>query len=110
MRLTPHYPAHILGTFGYSSFQLRRYDDALWAGEKFLERSRRGEAADWLPSFLLAVTYSELGQDDEARKHAAEILNANPNWNFEVMKRIFVYKNQSDLDRLLNAGRKAGLK
>ena len=109
MQLTPHYPPFVLGTLGYSSFQLRRYDDALWAGERFLERSRRGEAADWLPRFLLIVTYSELGRDEEARKHAAEILKANPNWSLEVMKRVFVYRNQSNLDRLVKAGLKAGL-
>jgi hypothetical protein len=58
---------------------------------------------------LMVAIYSELGQEEKARKYAAEFLTANPNWNLEVMKRLFVYKSQSDLDRLLNAGRKVGL-
>jgi len=110
MRLTPYYPALPLATLGYSSFHLRRYDDALSAGEKLLERCRKSEVPDWTGYLLMVVTYSELGQEENARKYATEFLSANPNWNLEVLKRVWVYKNQSDLDRLLNAARKAGLK
>jgi len=110
MRLTPFYPAAPLATLGYSSFHLRRYDDALSAGEKLLERCRKGELPDSIGYLLMVAIYTELGQEEKARKYATEFLSANPNWNLEVMKRFWVYKNQSDLDRLLNATRKAGLK
>jgi adenylate cyclase len=110
MRLTPYYSALPLAILGYSSFHLRRYNDALSAGEKLLERSRKGELPDSMGYLLMVATYTELGQEENARKYATEFLSANPNWNLEVMKRRYVYKNQSDLDRLVNAVRKAGLK
>jgi len=109
IRLTPHYPAHFPSVLGYSSFFLRRYDDALWAGEKLLERSRKGELPDSWGYLLITATYSEMGQEEKARKYATEFLSANPNLNWEVMKRNYPYKNQSDLDRLFNAWGKAGL-
>jgi tetratricopeptide (TPR) repeat protein len=109
MRLTPHYPASALGILAYSSLQLRRYDDALSAGQELLERSRKGESPEWIGFFLMVAIYSELGQAEKARKYAGEILKANPNWTLELAKRFLIHKSQSDLDRLLNAGRKAGL-
>jgi adenylate cyclase len=110
MSLLPYYPPNLLGSFGFSSFHLRRYEDALWAGEKFMDRFRRGETNDWVPPFLMVVIYSELGQEEKAREYAAEILKINSKWNFELMQKLFHYKNQSDLERLIVAGRRAGLK
>jgi len=109
MRLTPYYPVNTLMLFAYSSYHLRRYDDALSAGERLLERCRKGDFPEWHAHLLMVVIYSELGQQERARKHAAELLNANPNWNLERWKRSQFYKNQSDLDRLVNVARKAGL-
>jgi len=109
MRLTPYYPAHFPSVLGYSSFQQRRYDDALWAAEKLLERCRKGELPDSWGYLLIIATYSEMGQQEKAQKYAAELLSANPNLKLEVLMRNYPYKNQSDLDRLLNAWRKAGL-
>jgi TolB-like protein/Flp pilus assembly protein TadD len=109
MRLTPHYPPHFLNQLAYNSFFLRRYDDALSAGEKILERCRKGEMAAWIGYILMVAIYSELGQEEKARKYAAEFLSANPNWTLQVIDKMWPYKDQSYLNRLLNAGRKAGL-
>jgi TolB-like protein/Flp pilus assembly protein TadD len=108
MRLTPHYPPIFLMNLAYNLFFLRRYDDALSAGEKLLERCRKGQLAGWIGNLLMVAIYSELGQDVKARKYAADILNANPNWNLKVIEGLWPYKEQP-LNRLLNAGRKAGL-
>jgi adenylate cyclase len=109
MRLTPYYPALYLVTLGFCSFHLGRYDEALSAGEKVLERSRKGELADWFGYLLLVVVHSELGDEEKARTYAAELLRANPNWKLRYAKKVFAYKNKSDLERVLSAGRKAGL-
>ncbi|MEW6665706.1 MAG: tetratricopeptide repeat protein [Thermodesulfobacteriota bacterium] len=109
MRLTPYYPVNTLLVFAYSSYHLRRYDDALSAGERLLERCRKGEFPEWHAHLLMVAIHSELGQEERARKYATELLNASPNWNLETWKRSQFYKNQSDLDRLVNAARKAGL-
>jgi len=55
----------------------------------------------------MVATYSELGQEERARKNAVDLLTANPNWKFNL--RAYPYKNQSDVDQLINAWRKAGL-
>jgi adenylate cyclase len=110
MRLTPYYPAIFLWTLGYSSFHMRRYDDALWAGEKLLERCRKGELPNWYGYALMVAIYSELGQEEKARQYAAEMLAANPNLNWNSIAGAYPYKNQSDVDQLVNAWRKAGLK
>jgi len=109
MRLTPYYPALYLVTLGFCSFHLRRYDEALSAGEKLLERCRKGELADWFGYLLLVAVHNELGDEEKARAYAAEFLRANPNWKLRYAKKVFAYKNESDLERILNAGRKAGL-
>jgi adenylate cyclase len=109
MRLTPYYPALYLVTLGFCSFHLGRYDEALSAGEKVLERSRKGQLADWFGYLLLVVVHSELGDEEKARTYAAELLRANPNWKLRYAKKVFAYKNKSDLERVLSAGRKAGL-
>jgi TolB-like protein/class 3 adenylate cyclase len=109
MRLAPHHPPPFLIPLAYHSFFLRRYDDALSAGEKLLERSRKGQLVGWIGYLLMVAIYSELGQDAKARKYAADILNANPNWNLKVIEGMWPFKDQSHLNRLLYAGRKAGL-
>ena len=109
MRLAPHYPAPFLTNLAYHSFFLRRYDEALSAGEKLLERCRKGDLPAWFGYLLMVAISSELGQDEKARNYAAEILKTNPNWSLEAIEGMWPYKDQSYLNRLIEAGRKAGL-
>jgi len=109
IRLTPYYPAAPLLVLGYYSFLLRKYDDALSAGEELLARSRKGQAPNWWGYVLMIAIHSELGEEDKARQYGAEILNADPNWNLQIWKITMPSKNQSDMDRILDAARKAGL-
>jgi adenylate cyclase len=109
MRLCPYYHAMNLRVFGFSSFFLRRYDDALWAGEKLLDRVRKGEVPPRLGNLMMTAIYSELGQEEKARMYAAEILKAEPNFSLERIKFHLPYENQSDMDRILNAARMAGI-
>jgi len=110
IRLTPYYPAAPLLVLGYYSFLLRKYDDALSAGEELLARSRKGQAPNWWGYVLMIAIHSELGEEEKARQYGAQILNADPNWNLEIWKITMPSKNQSDMDRILDAARKAGLK
>jgi tetratricopeptide (TPR) repeat protein len=109
MRLTPHYPAVISGISGWSSFFLRRYKDALASGEEAVRGVKTGEIPVWLGNILMVAIYSELGQQDKTHKFASEIMGASPKWNLEVFRGMFPLKNQSDMDRVVNAARKAGL-
>jgi hypothetical protein len=66
---------------------------------------------DLLPAHQgLAVIYSELGREEEARAEAAEVLKISPKYSLEVLRQQSPYKDQAVLERELAALRKAGLK
>jgi hypothetical protein len=61
---------------------------------------------------LLANTYTIMGREKEARAEGAEVLRINP--KFSVEKHIktspMLWKDQSEIDEVINIFRKAGLK
>ena len=57
----------------------------------------------------LAIAFSALEREEEARAVAAEILGKNPKFSLAGWSRRQPYKNPSDLERLLDQARKAGL-
>jgi tetratricopeptide (TPR) repeat protein len=59
---------------------------------------------------LLAAIYSEMGREHEARAEAAEVLRLNPRYSLEVMRQRWPSKDPAQLERLLTALRKTGLK
>ena len=83
-----------------------RYEEAIAAFKKALTRN-----PNLLPAHVnLAVIYSELGREEEARAEVAEVLRINPNFSLEVLRQRLPYKDPADLERYLAALRKAGLK
>ncbi len=58
---------------------------------------------------LLAATYHESGQEEQARAEAAEILRINPHYSLAVVQRV-PYKDSASMERQLTALRQAGLK
>lgn len=58
----------------------------------------------------LAACYSALGREDEAREEVATILKLNPRLSLGYLAKTLPYKNQADLEKVLNDLRKAGLK
>ena len=66
---------------------------------------------NYLPARVsLAICYAELGQEEEARAEAAEILRLMPNFSLEGAKQRWPFKDSAVLERDLAALRKAGLK
>ena len=52
-----------------------------------------------------------MGREKEARAEAEEILRINPKFSLDYFaKKSAPYKNQSEIDKVVNAMRKAGLK
>jgi adenylate cyclase len=51
----------------------------------------------------------QLGELEEARKEAAEVLRINPGYTIEGIKRLFVYRDPKDTEHILDGLRKAGL-
>jgi adenylate cyclase len=62
-----------------------------------------------LPHLWLAAAYAQLGQLEQARKEAAEVLRINPGFTIEGWKRLAVFKDPKDLDHNIDGLRKAGL-
>jgi adenylate cyclase len=109
MRLSPYYPAIVLSLYTLANFSAGQYEEALAANKKLLDRAKKGEFNFWWPHIYFTMIYSELGQENEAREHAAELLKIDPNFTLEKFRKRLPYKNQGDTEHAINALRKAGL-
>jgi len=59
----------------------------------------------------LGTAYSLMGREEEARVEAEEVLRINPKFSLDhFVKTAAPYKDQSEVDKIINAMRKAGLK
>jgi adenylate cyclase len=58
---------------------------------------------------LLAASYAELDQLQEAKKYIAEVQKSQPGWTFDVLYKRIQMKDKAEKDRLFSAYRKAGL-
>jgi adenylate cyclase len=106
MRLNPHYPPFYVFQLGEAYRFTGRYEEAMAAYKRALTRN-----PDLLLAHVcLAVIYSELGREEEARAEAAEVLRLNPKYSLEVMRQMSPYKDPAVLERMIAALRKAGLK
>jgi adenylate cyclase len=106
MRLNPRYPFSYLSWLGMAYRLTGRSEEAIAILKAAVTRN-----PDFLPPhFHLAVIYSELGWEEEARTEAAEILRISPNFSLEVWRQRLPFKDPAVLERQLAALRKAGLK
>ena len=106
MRLNPLYSVRYSWSLGHAYLMTRQYEKAIAAVQRALKQN-----PDFLPPhILLAIIYSELGREEEARDEAAEVLRINPNFSLEVWRQWRPYKDQAELERILNGLRRAGLK
>lgn len=58
----------------------------------------------------LVTAHSMAGQEQEARAAATEVLKINPKFSLEQYAKTLYFKNQADVDKTIQALRKAGLK
>ena len=104
-RLDPFHPPSLLGFLGHAHYALKRYSEALPPLREFASRAPNHRGAHgWL-----AATYGQLGQLEQARAHAAEVLRLEPDCSLSRYGRLIVYRNPDDADHLLDGLRKAGL-
>jgi TolB-like protein/predicted Zn-dependent protease len=106
MRLSPYYPAWYLWALGFAYFFTGQHEEAISGYKVMLDRDEFlfGAHAG------LARAYSELGRNEEAREHLAEVLRINPKLSLSLVKKMNPFKNQADLERVVEAWRKIGLK
>jgi adenylate cyclase len=97
IRLSPYYPAWYLTVLSHAYRDAARYEEALESYRQLLDRCENGEC------------HMELGQAEEARQHATEVLRIHPNFSLESWRRGFAYKDPAHADRLVETLVKAGL-
>jgi adenylate cyclase len=101
MRLNPYHPDWYWTDLAIGLYAARRYAEALDANRRI--------AAWKSPAHLarLAACHAQLGDLDEARAQAAELLRLKP--DFRISALTSSYKNRDDVEHELDGLRKAGL-
>ena len=102
MVLDPHYPAFYLYVKGFAYFSLERYEQAA----EFLERALDRNPALFTPNIILISTYAHLGRIDAAKERLAE--HPTP-LNIEWIKYYWPYRRPTDIARLVDGLRQAGV-
>jgi len=105
----PYFPAYFWSYLAESQRGTERFEEAISAYENLLDRCLKGEYPLILAHAGLAGTYMEAGQEEKARAHAAEVLKIKPSFSLDSVRKLARFKNQADLDRVIDALRKAGI-
>jgi TolB-like protein/Tfp pilus assembly protein PilF len=105
MRLNPQYPASYVFSLGQAYYLTGRYEDAVATFKRVLARNPDHFNAH----AFLAASYSELGQEENARAEVAEVLRISPTYSLGTTKERMPYKDPAAWEQFLDALRKAGL-
>jgi tetratricopeptide (TPR) repeat protein len=105
LRLNPKPPYWFFFTSAGVYYHNGMYEEAVTEVKKGLEIAPNSVFLH----YRLAASYSALGKEKEARAEIAELLRLNPKLTLADYSKALPYKNQSDLDTVLNDLRKAGL-
>jgi adenylate cyclase len=106
MRLDPLYSDIALYFLAEALVSLGRFDEAVEALNRRLERNPNSETS----YALLASCYGHLGEIAESRSAWAEAMKIAPNFSIEWQRRILPFKNPDDFARRIEGLRKAGLR
>lgn len=105
MRLSPRSPGWFLSELARADFQLGRYVEAA----ELLRRQLRAEPDDGQALILLAATEAAAGHQQQAEMALARFLVPRPAYTLDDYAQGEFYKRAEDLQRVLDALRKAGL-
>jgi len=107
IRLNPNAEAYNLAFFGNALRMAGRFEEAVSEYKKVLQR-----APDLIMAHLgLVVAYSMMGREKEAHAEAEEVLRINPKFSLDYyIRTVLTFKDQSEVDKAVDAWRKAGLK
>ena len=110
IRLHPYYPDWYLYSLEYSYYYLGQYEKAIEFAKKHLKLiENRGGTDTFWQHLILAQNYIRLGQDKDARYHAAEALKKNPEYTFKWEREGSMYKDSALIEQQIEDLRKAGL-
>ncbi|RWE95152.1 adenylate/guanylate cyclase domain-containing protein [Mesorhizobium sp.] len=103
-RLDPQFDMS-LHLMGRALLALGRFDEAEIAFKRRLALAPRTD----MTRFYLACLYGLTGRHDEARRYWQETQQVNPNFSVERLGQILPYQNPSQLGRLVEGLRNAGI-
>ncbi|HVP80850.1 MAG TPA: adenylate/guanylate cyclase domain-containing protein [Thermodesulfobacteriota bacterium] len=106
IRLNPNAMADTFRNFGIALLMAGRLEEAVSTFKKAIQRA----PDNIMPHIGLVTTYSLMGREKEARAEAEEVLRVNPNFSLDNYAKTIPYKDQSEIDKVVNALRKAGMK
>jgi adenylate cyclase len=106
IRLNPYPPASYFFLYGDALRTTGRIEEAVSEYKKALQRAPNHIFAH----FYLAVCYIRMGREKEAHAEVAEVLRINPKYSLDSFAKTASSKDQSQIDKTVNALRKAGLK
>jgi adenylate cyclase len=95
----------VTGWQGRAHYMLKRYGEAV---RLLRECASLLPDVEW-PHRWLAAAYAQLGQLEEARAAAAQVLRINPGFTIERYKPLVLYKAPKDAEHYVDGLRKAGL-
>ena len=105
IRLNPFPPAAAFYNLGMAYVYTGQCEEAIAACEKALQ----GAKENLLSNITATAAYSICGREEEAEATAAQVLSINPKFSCRYFAKRLPYKNQADLDKYIQALRKAGL-
>jgi adenylate cyclase len=108
MRLSPYYPSWYLLYLGRAQTFQGDYREAIATHEKGLARAESPNMQAAL-HVALAFAHIEAGNDQLAREFMAQAMEALPYYSTSYVKKSHFFKHPDDLERLLEALRKAGM-
>lgn len=106
IRLNPFGATGLYLTFGHALRMTGKFEEAVAAYRKAIHRA----PDNILAHINLAATYSMMGREEEGSAEATEVIRINPKFSLDLWAKRQIYKDQSEVDKLVDALRKAGLK
>ena len=104
-RLNPIPPQHYYYFLAGAYRSIGDYEKAIESAKKSLN----SDPDQLQPYLTLAASYSSLDRTEDARKAVEEILRIDPDFSLEYHANTLPSKNQENLNKYINALRKAGL-
>ena len=101
MRHNPFHPDVYLWILGEIYFDLAAYEQAIHTLHRMRDKSEGHR--------LLAASYALIGQIDEAKHHAEQVMALRPNFSIEHWRNVPPDKNPEPLERFIDGLRMAGL-
>jgi adenylate cyclase len=106
MRLNPQYPFFYLWTLGHAYYLTGRNADATTTFRTLI-----GQNPNFVPAHVfLAVLYTDQGLEQQARAEMTAAATYSAHVSLGSLRQMLPYRHEADLDRLLEALRKLGLR